>query len=924
MAAESPSTSTRKAGPSKASSTNESNEIVSASLARAETTWINCLRAAVLLVLLVAAIGLSTAVFLYTRNEERNKFTTHFDDSSHQVIESFHDMVQRNIGAAAALSTTMTSYALDSNQSFPFVTLPDFALRGAHARIQAGSHIIHWFPLVTDANRKQWEEYAYQNRDHIDEAFENDQFHRNKQDAEIEESRHRYLQQQVREQRNMTILDDGTGYHPHIWSNGALTTPGDEPKGAGPYLPAWQRSPIAKNKQSFLNLNFAATKVIGPGLLDTMMQEKKAVLRNAAIPIPKYKEALQANLKISQYRDQVDDFVDGLSSFVAYPVFGSFDEDKEVVGVLATNVYWKVLFSHLLPTSDKGIICVVENSYNQVFTYRIDGPEAVFLGMGDLHDLKYDELGVRMSLNDHLKDQFSAQNRAYSTVPLSDEVQYRLTVYPSQDTEDGFVTNEPAIYTAVILLFFVFASLLFLLFSYVVERRQHIMLNKVVENANRVASAERELNEFLSHEVRNPLAAAISACSFITTAINEPNPLADADTRQCTREDMEVVNSSLHFINDFLRSMLDIHKASSNQIKINNAPSDVLQDILEPVSAILYTRVAGYELILDCPEGLIIQTDAIRLKQVVLNLARNASKFVEHGFIRLRAMAEDNNVTIYVEDSGVGVPQEKRTHLFAKYQPSLDLLSQGTGLGLSLSKKLMDSMGGDIYLDETYDSGIPAYPGACFIIQLNTSPVDIESTLPTESETEIQEHAVLGNEIICTEQRCPDTPSTCLPPDVSGQEAKTNGATTACVMPAQDIKPESSLELPEELSVLLVDDDAVLRKLFVRAVKKARPNWAIQEAASGEKALQLCETEKFDLIFLDQYMASVEKQLLGTETATAMRSRGVKSIICGLSANDIKDTYIRAGADNFILKPIPCKAEELKKVLVSVLNKEAC
>lgn len=68
-------------------------------------------------------------------------------------------------------------------------------------------------------------------------------------------------------------------------------------------------------------------------------------------------------------------------------------------------------------------------------------------------------------------------------------------------------------------------------------------------------------------------------------------------------------------------------------------------------------------------------------------------------------------------------------------------------------------------------------------------------------------------------------------------------------------------------------------------------------------------------------MASVEKQLLGTETASAMRSRGVQSVICGLSANDIRDSFIRAGADHFLLKPMPCKPNDLKKVLGDLLLK---
>ena len=67
-------------------------------------------------------------------------------------------------------------------------------------------------------------------------------------------------------------------------------------------------------------------------------------------------------------------------------------------------------------------------------------------------------------------------------------------------------------------------------------------------------------------------------------------------------------------------------------------------------------------------------------------------------------------------------------------------------------------------------------------------------------------------------------------------------------------------------------------------------------------------------------MASVEKSLLGTETAQAMRSKGVKSTICGLSANDIRDSFLSSGANDFILKPMPCKPDALKVELMRILQ----
>ena len=103
-------------------------------------------------------------------------------------------------------------------------------------------------------------------------------------------------------------------------------------------------------------------------------------------------------------------------------------------------------------------------------------------------------------------------------------------------------------------------------------------------------------------------------------------------------------------------------------------------------------------------------------------------------------------------------------------------------------------------------------------------------------------------------------------------------------------------------------------------MKKIAPNWKIQEANNGETALRMVDSNNFDLIFVDQYMASVEKQLLGTETVRALRSKGVKSRICGLSANDVEQSFFDAGADAFMFKPFPCQKEIMRRELLRVIG----
>lgn len=128
-------------------------------------------------------------------------------------------------------------------------------------------------------------------------------------------------------------------------------------------------------------------------------------------------------------------------------------------------------------------------------------------------------------------------------------------------------------------------------------------------------------------------------------------------------------------------------------------------------------------------------------------------------------------------------------------------------------------------------------------------------------------------------------------------------------------------DLPEDLNVFFVDDDMMLRKMFIRVLKVTAPTWKTTEASNGETALQIVEDQKFDVIFIDQYMASVERQLLGTETVQAMRAKGIESVICGLSANDIEEQFLNAGANFFMSKPFPCKKEALKEEFHQMLMK---
>ena len=184
-------------------------------------------------------------------------------------------------------------------------------------------------------------------------------------------------------------------------------------------------------------------------------------------------------------------------------------------------------------------------------------------------------------------------------------------------------------------------------------------------------------------QVRNPLSSAISALSFVSSTVNDPNEcqIPNVETRNTLEYDLRVMDASLQFINELLRNMLDVFRSASNQMKIELNPTDIKQDILEPVASILFLRgtSGSAEVKVECRDDLVCQVDRMRLKQIILNLASNSVKFVKKGFIRLQAKLVNESVEISVSDSGTGIPDNKKHRLFTKFQQSLDELNQGTG-----------------------------------------------------------------------------------------------------------------------------------------------------------------------------------------------------------------------------------------------------
>ena len=248
---------------------------------------INVLRCLMITFLIVTTSLMCSGIYMYANQKQHELFCNNYQHGSIKIMKTFHTHIQTSLMSLETLSKTIISHAQSHNLTFPFVTVPNFELHGVNVRILSKSHVIHYMPLIYDSNREEWEEYALNHRAHIDVAFQNDLSLRLQQD-EYFEMQEKYRDDDIssytsnlkkkkkknndarrlqgnqggggdkRESPwNETILDDGTGYHPKIWSIGAMDPHGDYPTttNGGPYLPLWQRRYVANKRDFRLSLS---------------------------------------------------------------------------------------------------------------------------------------------------------------------------------------------------------------------------------------------------------------------------------------------------------------------------------------------------------------------------------------------------------------------------------------------------------------------------------------------------------------------------------------------------------------------------------------------------------------------------------------------------------------------------------------------
>jgi hypothetical protein len=185
-------------------------------IAKAESLVVFRIRVIVVLVLLISTVAVSLLVFFFTSQAEQSDFESQFRDDSAKVMEALGSALDQTRGAADAFTVGLVSYAKNSNETWPFVTLSNFPIQAAKSRSLSKSTIISIYPFVDDAERKEWEAYSL-----LHDGWVNESINMQKEDPNF----------------HGTIIEDWKPLG-SIYSNaGEVTTP-------GPYLPTWQTYPV--------------------------------------------------------------------------------------------------------------------------------------------------------------------------------------------------------------------------------------------------------------------------------------------------------------------------------------------------------------------------------------------------------------------------------------------------------------------------------------------------------------------------------------------------------------------------------------------------------------------------------------------------------------------------------------------------------
>lgn len=411
---------------------------------------------------------------------------------------------------------------------------------------------------------------------------------------------------------------------------------------------------------------------------------------------------------------------------------------------------------------------------------------------------------------------------------------------------------------------------------YVLARRQAFAFTKAEDANERLKSLDKMKDEFLavtSHELKTPLGGIMGLSeSLINATANKLNKDEIGD--------LNLINTSAKRLSNLVDDVLIFSTLKNKGISLDKKPVN-LNTISELVIRICesYVKNKNIKIInLIDKEAPYILGDENRVEQIFYNLLGNAIKFTSNGKIIISYIVKGSFIEIHVKDSGIGIPKEKINKIFSLYE-QVDGVAEkygGTGLGLSVTKLLVELHGGTIYVISTVNKGSE------FIF-----------SLPICSEQKIKEYNLIQ--------------------DNNNTEFKNKEVDNSIYIEDEVNNFKSSIQLSENIhldndksktyKVLVVDDEYVNQKIIENYL--VIDNCTILKAFNGTEALTIIEdNEDLDLVILDMMMPDV----LGYEVCKKIRenySIFQLPILIMTADNRLESLVLsfESGANDYLKKP---------------------
>ena len=239
------------------------------------------------------------------------------------------------------------------------------------------------------------------------------------------------------------------------------------------------------------------------------------------------------------------------------------------------------------------------------------------------------------------------------------------------------------------------------------ERTQS--LKEVATRAEQASVAKSEFLANMSHELRTPLTAILGYAETFLTGETCDNMSEEQHYAVST-----IIKSGNHLLN-VINQILDLSKIEAGKLIIEQlwcSPKEICDEIISTMLVNANDKGIGLQFNLDKDIPIEIKTDALRLKQILINLIGNAIKFTEQGSVTLKLerekKADHSELVMTVSDTGIGISDEKLKAIFEPFTQADGSLTRrfgGTGLGLTVSKRLAEQLGGDIIASSQQGKG---------------------------------------------------------------------------------------------------------------------------------------------------------------------------------------------------------------------------